>query len=82
MTVTARFFVNEIIDHPTYNAKTVHMCPVTSGPGNESYSKATPSGSFEMYITNPGAFDQFAKGDVFDITLEKNELQSPKAQPT
>lgn len=28
------------------------------GPGNESWSDATPSGQIDMYIGNPGAFDK------------------------
>lgn len=34
---------------------------------NYSYSKATPSGEVTLMITNPGAFEQFAIGQTFDI---------------
>jgi hypothetical protein len=42
-----------------------------AGPGNETWSKWTPSGKLEMTITNPEAVAQFEVGkDYFvDFTL-------------
>lgn len=37
------------------------------GKENESWSKATPSGTVEMQITNPAAYNQFKAGDTFFV---------------
>jgi hypothetical protein len=39
----------------------VELMPV-SGPGNEEWTKWTPSGSVKMHITNPEAVGQFEVG--------------------
>lgn len=43
----------------------VSFQPVTSGPGNESWSKWTPSGRLDMHITNPDALAQFEAGKSY-----------------
>lgn len=43
------------------------------GPGNEEWSKYTPSGRLEMQITNPAALDQFKVGDEYYVDIVKAE---------
>jgi hypothetical protein len=71
MAVKARFKCDHIIpgDSEAESSKTIYMSPVTTGPGNESYSKWTPSGGLNMCITNPDAFSQFEAGKVYDILI-------------
>ena len=75
MAVSARFKCHGITDFGSEAepGKTINMSPVTTGPGNESYSKWTPSGSMSMSITNPGAFDQFEVGAEYDILISKRD---------
>ena len=47
------------------------MSPVTSGPGNETWSRYTPSGKIELSITNKSLFGQFFPGDILIINFEK-----------
>jgi hypothetical protein len=44
-----------------------------AGPGNEEWSKYTPSGKLEMVITNPAAVSQFAVGQDYILTFEPAE---------
>lgn len=41
------------------------------GPGNEAWSKWTPSGRLELAITNPAALDQFTVGEEYFIDITK-----------
>lgn len=76
MTVKARFKVQSILD--LGEQKNVKLTPITSGKGNESFSKYTPCGSIEMTITNPVAFNQFVVGKTYDIDF--NEYVEPVAE--
>lgn len=38
---------------------------------NEDWSKWTPSGELHLTITNPGAYEQFELGSVYQIDIEK-----------
>lgn len=61
--VRAKFFVTgiELFEQPTGSGK-VKMTARNSKEGdNTDWSQWTPSGSVEMYITNPVAFDFFKK---------------------
>lgn len=72
MTVTARFQVTNVNDWGTH--RQVQLSPVYSSDKsspNYSWSTATPSGKFEMTITNPGAYEQFRVGKTFHITMEE-----------
>lgn len=75
MAVSARFKVDGIANGGTEAEpnKIITMSPVTSGVGNESYSKWTPSGSLSMLITNPGAFSQFELGKEYDILISPRD---------
>lgn len=37
------------------------------GPGNEPWSKWTPSGSVQMHVTNPEAVNQFKVGGEYFV---------------
>lgn len=75
MAVQARFKCDNIVPggSETEPSRTIYMTPVTTGPGNESYSKWTPSGGLNMFITNPDAFCQFEAGKVYDILITPTE---------
>lgn len=64
--VLARFKVGSVTDHGNDNHD-VNLSPVTSGKGNESFSKWTPSGKMEMHITNPGCIGFFKPGKEYNI---------------
>lgn len=69
--VTARFNCTQILD--TGGTKTVTLTPVYSANPNSpnfSWSKATPSGSLTLSITNPEAFKQFIVGRTYHMTLQ------------
>lgn len=76
MTVRSKFMCNEVAK--VYNgygdpAERVKFHPVYGSPekpANAEWSKATPSGSLELYITNPGAHGAFVPGKEYflDIT--------------
>lgn len=50
---------------------TITLIPVwNDGKGNESWSKATPSGKIELNVTNPAAIEQFTLGSEYELTFE------------
>lgn len=72
MSVAARFYVTNV-DYPAHNpteAK-IRLQPVVRGPENAAWSKATPSGSIEMYVSNEDAVDWFrqAQLDRADVAI-------------
>ncbi len=42
-------------------------------PTNKSWSKATPSANFQIYVTNPTAIAEFEPGANYRVTIEKIE---------
>lgn len=40
---------------------------IANGPANKTWSKYTPSGSMELSITNPAAFDQMKLGQAYFV---------------
>ena len=43
------------------------------GEENKTWSRWTPSGSMEMWVTNPAAFEQFEEGKDYILTFEPAE---------
>jgi hypothetical protein len=75
--VRAKFYVIEVAETAygpgtkPVEQKRVRMTAVTSdSEENKSWSKWTPSGSLEMVINNPAAYEQFKPGQVVFLTLE------------
>lgn len=60
MTVTARFYVDEIT-HRAYNPAhaTVKLQAAGRGEQNKAWAQATPSGTIEMSVNNPAAAEFF-----------------------
>ena len=58
--VKAKFVVEEFTE--SSYGRAVKLRAVVNGPGNESWSKWTPSGSLQMTITNPAAAAFFTVG--------------------
>ena len=62
--VRAKFTVSQILTDKNNNSL-VKLYAVYKGdessPENESFSNSTPSGSVELYITNPAAVEFFDK---------------------
>lgn len=71
MSIKAKFVCTYVTDFG--DSKKIQMNPVVSGDGNLDYSRYTPSGSIELYITNPDAFNQFEPKQEYYITFEKVE---------
>lgn len=44
-----------------------------SGPGNETWSKWTPSAEFSITITNPECFGVFDPGTSYDCVMSKSK---------
>jgi hypothetical protein len=79
MTVQALFQVNDIL-HRVYKGETtgviVRLNPVYANREdhpNHHFWKATPTGSMEMQINNPSAFDAFVHGKKYLLTFEEME---------
>lgn len=71
MAVTAKFEVQSITKHKwNPEARTVKLAAV-AGDENKPWSIYTPSGSIEMQITNPAAYEEFELGRVFLLTFEE-----------
>lgn len=76
MSVTARFYVNEM----TYRGKgpyanaTVILTPAYANGANAEWASATPSGRIELSVGNPEAIKQFeewrVEGQDLHITFE------------
>lgn len=66
--VRAKFRV-ESVTHHAHGARTVKLSAVTADgiPENERFHKWTPSGSIEMAVDNPAAFEQFVPGAFYFI---------------
>ena len=72
MKVQARFWVKEITHHHTPLPEGLYAvvklaAAYNSGKGNESWSKATPSGDIVMAITNPAAAAAFELGKQYTV---------------
>jgi dihydrodipicolinate reductase len=75
--VRAKFKVNSVQENED-GSKQVSMSPVTSGSEeNKSFWEATPSGSIELYITNPDA--SFDEGSDYFVDFTKAEVTSETA---
>lgn len=63
MSVKAKFFIQSaehtIGSDPTFMNGNVKMGAVCRGAANAAWSSATPSGQFQMYVSNPSAFKWF-----------------------
>jgi len=72
MSVRAKFRLQSIKENAGYSAKTLEFWPQydQSIPEDQRFSKATPSGRFEMTVDNPVALEQLQLGKdyYFDIT--------------
>lgn len=82
MAVRAKFTVTQVTTYHGGNA-TITMEPRydSSIPEDQRFYEATPTGKFEMYVSNPAAIEQFKPGKVFyaDFT-EAPEGTSPYHQ--
>jgi hypothetical protein len=59
----------------TTTAETVKLTAV-SGKANEPWSKWTPSGLFEVSITNPDAFGAFTPGKNYHLNVSEAPAES------
>jgi hypothetical protein len=77
MSVVAKFVINETAQ--TQYGGRVKASPVggendprvTKKDEDEAFWNATPQGSIELVITNPGALEQFQCGDTFYVTFDR-----------
>jgi len=75
MIVTARM-VCETITLDGAGERVV-MRAITNGhPEDNSYSKWTPSGTFEIYVSNPDIHGHFKPGEVYDFKITHHEKSS------
>jgi hypothetical protein len=68
MSVRAKFTLQEIHEF-SYPGKKFVFTPQydTSIPEDQRFSKATPSGRFEMQVDNPAAIEQFKLGQAYYV---------------
>lgn len=67
-TIKAKVIVNSVENFG--HAERPKMSPVTGGsPEDNSFSQATPSGSLELYISNPAALGFFKPGKKYHVTF-------------
>lgn len=58
-------------NHEYQEIRVVHFEAVKDKDGdNAEWSKWTPSGDIQMYVTNPAAFSQFEAGRDYLLTFE------------
>ena len=72
MAVIAKLKVERITEYES--GKEVHLRAVyDSDPNgvNYTWSKATPNGEIRLYISNPGAFNQFIVGKSYLVTFNE-----------
>lgn len=55
----------------TPNNYNVELRAMYDAGGNEAWSKATPWGETKMSITNPGAYEFFEPGEVYEMEFYK-----------
>jgi hypothetical protein len=60
-----KVFSRRVILHPVYSDDPAHE--------NRAFWQATPSGSIDMWINNPAAFDQFEEGAEYYIDFTRAE---------
>lgn len=75
MTVVAKFKVASVAETSSDHRNVTMAAVYSSDPAHENYSwsKWTPSGSINMSITNPEAFNQFEAGAEYMVTFKKVE---------
>lgn len=78
MTVRAKFtcfgVAHTQTSDPNGTCARVDLMPVYGdGKDNASWSKATPAGKIEMWITNPSAIDQFEPGKDYFVDFTPAE---------
>jgi hypothetical protein len=65
MNVRAKFYIESVTEIRSqgsdWKAKSIKARPVM-GEANKQWSEASPSGSLELMITNPKAYEQFQAG--------------------
>ncbi len=59
MTVRAKFYISELTQYPGAAGGKVKLGAATRGARNADWASATPSGTLELNINNPAAFDFF-----------------------
>lgn len=48
---------------------------------NKSWSKATPSGNIQLYVTNPAAIEEFVPGKNYYIDFRDADARSDDGDP-
>ena len=71
MTIQARFKLVEIrrMANTEETAEFKFNAAYNDGKGNESWSKATPSGQITITVTNPSAIAAFELGKEYQLTF-------------
>lgn len=58
-TILARFFVQAVELQPSTMGGKVRLAAAYRGERNKDWAAATPTGSMELYVNNPGALEFF-----------------------
>jgi hypothetical protein len=70
MTIRAKFTVSSVTDHGG-DGRTIKLHPQydESIPEDQRFHQYTPTGSLEMYVTNPAVIAELTPGRVYYIDL-------------
>lgn len=71
MNIRAKFKVESVTLHEHGEAVKMNAVCYDGTDENASFSKFTPSGSFEMSVTNEAIFGQFKPGEEYYLDLTK-----------
>lgn len=85
MPVAAMFRCKEVTTREPYSTPDdpavsveVHLEAVINGPGNEDWSKWTPSGEMKMTITNPAVEGFFRPGKDYRLVITERQPQKAR----
>ena len=73
MNIRAKFKVESVTLHEYGEAVKMNAVCYDSTEENASFSKFTPSGSFEMSVTNEAIFGKFKPGEEYYLDFTKAE---------
>ncbi len=81
MAIRAKFTVVSVTEYGAHSGKTVKLQPQYDDaiPEDRRFHAATPTGMFEMFVTNPLALEDLQPGRAFYIDLTPVEETAPVA---
>lgn len=79
MQVRAKFYVSAVTEHSGDSvARTIKMSAAYDDgiPENQRFHKSTPSGTLEMYVTNPEAIKALEVGKFYYLEISPADAET------